>query len=733
MTNLTPTESFDNVVQLETTTLALGGPSGPMNAQAQALLNRTAFLDNKIDQNADDLAAPGGSADVGFQSSGAGSVPRTAEQKLKELPTPADFGAHADGVSNDTETFSNLEIEHQGLDIDLLGKTYLVDSIPSLNRYHSGFFKVGANTLEPEHNRPRNGQGISAFDDALTSLPPGYQMAPNQFTYGNHCFAQGQRAGSELTEAKQTIAMGGSAMEYTTKSFDNTAIGECALQSVQSAAADYSTTLVDGTRNIALGGNSLQFLTDGRNNLAAGRNSAVCVTSSVDAVYLGANALAGEVYAGWYPFVENFVPNTNAATEIAVVGAGIGHTYSGPSLTALGYHAGLNLKTGDSNLLAGNRAGMNLESLVGWGGKVRSDYPSDPYVTYVKTGSNVVVTAPGHAAVVGGIANIYWAVGGPCYANHGHPFPQLVTAVSSDTFTVQCPYIPDGSGNARLYWTTSLADAVKSRHNVMAGPFAGSSVNQAIQSVIIGSLAAQNVTLDMTSFIAIGYGAGQNLGITPTSAVIVGTNAMRDNTANIGSATAIGHNAGLLLQSGVTPNISVVNSTMLGSNSRVSGANQVQLGDSSTTTYVYGTVQNRSDIEDKYAVRDTVLGLEFVERLRPVDFKWDMRDDYVLVEDVEEIDGDGNTIVKSKVTQLPRDGSKKRNRYHHGVIAQEVRDLINETGVDFGGFQDHSIGGGCNVLSIGYDELIAPLIKAVQELSAELKFLKEKINSTQDK
>ncbi|QEE24598.1 hypothetical protein CS053_08840 [Rhodanobacter glycinis] len=44
MTNLTPSASFDSVQELETTTVALGGPGAPMNVQAQALLNRTQYL-----------------------------------------------------------------------------------------------------------------------------------------------------------------------------------------------------------------------------------------------------------------------------------------------------------------------------------------------------------------------------------------------------------------------------------------------------------------------------------------------------------------------------------------------------------------------------------------------------------------------------------------------------------------------------------------------------------------
>ena len=44
MTNLTASPGWSDVLQLETSTAALGGPGGPMNLQAQALLNRFAYL-----------------------------------------------------------------------------------------------------------------------------------------------------------------------------------------------------------------------------------------------------------------------------------------------------------------------------------------------------------------------------------------------------------------------------------------------------------------------------------------------------------------------------------------------------------------------------------------------------------------------------------------------------------------------------------------------------------------
>ena len=139
---------------------------------------------------------------------------------------------------------------------------------------------------------------------------------------------------------------------------------------------------------------------------------------------------------------------------------------------------------------------------------------------------------------------------------------------------------------------------------------------------------------------------------------------------------------------------------------QVTGSNQVQLGDASTTTYAYGAVQNRSDVRDKADIQDTKLGLSFIQKLRPVDFKWDMREDYR--KDGEDL-GD-----------ITHDGSKKRTRYHHGLIAQEVENVIKDTGIDFGGYQDHSTKGNDDVKSIGYEELVAPMIKAIQELKEEL-------------
>ena len=244
---------------------------------------------------------------------------------------------------------------------------------------------------------------------------------------------------------------------------------------------------------------------------------------------------------------------------------------------------------------------------------------------------------------------------------------------------------------------------------------------------------------------AIGYGAllDNTVGIINTA---VGVAALQSNTTGDNN-TAVGYDALGVTTTGSNNtaigysalNISnYTNTTGLGYNTDVTGNNQVQLGNSATTTYAYGAVQNRSDIRDKADIRDTTLGLEFVNALRPVDFKWDIREDYrakapeAPEQDATEEEKAAYKVAKAKwledvkIENITHDGSKKRSRFHHGLIAQEVKAVIDAKGIDFGGFQDHSVKGGDDVLSIGYEELIAPLIKAVQELSAEVAALKAK-------
>lgn len=243
-----------------------------------------------------------------------------------------------------------------------------------------------------------------------------------------------------------------------------------------------------------------------------------------------------------------------------------------------------------------------------------------------------------------------------------------------------------------------------------------------------GLTGSNNTSIGRATFISLTSG-NNNVGLgylcagsvsTGTRNTFVGTLSGDDVTTGDDN-TAVGYGA-------YQSSSNYTNSTCIGAFSNVTGGDQVQLGDSSTTTYVYGTVQNRSDERDKSDIRDTQLGLNFITALRPVDYKWDMREDYKTTAPVES-DYESLNDYKEAMAQwkeanqlnnLTHDGTHKRNRYHHGLIAQEVKQVMDTQGIDFGGYQDHTINGGRDVLSIGYDELVAPMIKAIQELTTRL-------------
>lgn len=622
--------------------------------------------------------------------------------KLSRIVFPSDYSAAGDGVTDDTAAFSALESAVFGYEIDLDRKTYLVSAIPTLNKYHNGNFKVGSVTYPAKNVFSKDVNGVVLVGYSGQSFPDNYVMSPNLFTYRTGTFASGGALNS-ATKAAQTVAIGPDAMGNTSLSFENIAIGEVALQNVQSTTDAYSTaTGADaGTRNIGIGGNSGQFMTNGRRNIFIGRNSGTGSVNVSETTAVGAGALFGYNVNGWYGYVENYIPNNNTSTTISAFGCNAAQLYAGTSVSTFGHASASNLKTGDANCFFGVGAGRDVEKNVGWNGYVRTDYGSGETVSYTKTGSNIVVTRASHSAVVGGTVYVLWNNDGPAFPNHGHAFRLPVTAVTTDTFTVSCPYTANGSGTAVLYWSTSTTLDTASRHNVYIGHNAGLTNPVSQNSTVIGSLACQLVSTSISNSVVVGMNSGQNLTNAVSGLTVLGYNALRNNTSTATNTTAIGVQAGLLMQDGSTPSISVNNSTMLGANSRVSANNQVQLGDSSTTTYVYGTVQNRSDMRDKADWRDPEYSLDFVRGLRAREYKWDMREDYL------EVSEDGS------VTRLEKDGSKKRNRFHSGYLAQEVQELCEKLGVDFGGLQDHTITGGCDVLSLGYDEFIPHIQKAV--------------------
>jgi hypothetical protein len=246
--------------------------------------------------------------------------------------------------------------------------------------------------------------------------------------------------------------------------------------------------------------------------------------------------------------------------------------------------------------------------------------------------------------------------------------------------------------------------------NTFVGEEAGLVCTDGILNTAIGLAALSSLT-SASGNSAIGWfaGAGITTGFRNTA---IGRSSLSACTTG-GFNTALGTDA--------LDSTNYDNTTGVGSGSAVTGDNQVQLGDSATTTYAYGAVQNRSDSRDKADIQDSNLGLDFVMQLQPRMFRWDMREDYKPPKPDENASPEEWSAWSEacKLANLTHDGTHKRSRFHYGLVAQEFKVTMDAMGVDFGGYQDHSIKGGDAVLSLGYEELIAPLIKAIQELKAE--------------
>jgi hypothetical protein len=212
--------------------------------------------------------------------------------------------------------------------------------------------------------------------------------------------------------------------------------------------------------------------------------------------------------------------------------------------------------------------------------------------------------------------------------------------------------------------------------------------------------------------------------ITNTPKIYVNFSTKNNQPNNTDNNVIIGHNSYNAISNGY------VNCTVVGNDARCTANAQVQLGSSIANIYSFGGIQNISDIRDKTDIRDITLGLDFISQLHPVDYKWNCRSDYIVPTGETEIT---NGIRVPIMQELPNDGSKTRTRYHHGLIAQEVKQVMDVNSVDFGGFQDHSVKGGQEQLSIAYTELIAPMIKAIQELKTEVDVLKQRVTALENK
>jgi hypothetical protein len=152
-----------------------------------------------------------------------------------------------------------------------------------------------------------------------------------------------------------------------------------------------------------------------------------------------------------------------------------------------------------------------------------------------------------------------------------------------------------------------------------------------------------------------------------------------------------------------------------GTELRPSADNVCSLGNASfrwTAVWATNALIQTSDERAKTEIQETPLGLSFIMSLKPSRYKMLESGNLTDGEIEEYTSEDGNVLQRIK------EGSRQPipgKRFHEGLIAQEVKQSLDSYGVDSAiwiNSEDGSQG-------LRYEELISPLIKAMQELKSD--------------
>ena len=233
----------------------------------------------------------------------------------------------------------------------------------------------------------------------------------------------------------------------------------------------------------------------------------------------------------------------------------------------------------------------------------------------------------------------------------------------------------------------ALNDTTTGYQNVAVGHIAGFSVNAGARNTCLGSLAGDLITTGNNN-VCIGHDVGsytQNL-TTGSNNVLVGS---------------------YCHPSGGAADTQIV----MGYNVTGTGDSNFTFGKVATDSNIaFGatTITAPSDVRLKEDIQDEEIGLSFINELRPVTYLWKKAKD--VPEEMKAYKADSEERVMN-------------GKHNHGFIAQEVKEAMDK--YDFKEGSDlWTEDGDDGRQRIGENALIPMLVKAIQELSAEVEKLK---------
>lgn len=599
-----------------------------------------------------------------------------------------------------------------------------------ISRLSTVFTRISSEikAIRSEISAAKTSERIFSGPNALSSLPAIYDV-------NKSVVALGRNAMASTTSSRYAIAIGPDAMKNSIQSRDDIAIGESALRDIQSGDDDYNQSDLTGTRMIAIGGNAGIFASSNYNEIFVGRNTCQSKNSGHGLVAIGANAFAGHAQYGLATptdggdIVNNQPWGSSAYCRSVAVGSNALSRAMSFYSVAVGGDALANAKASESNTAIGAVALNQLDA--GTGIKTGTFTALGTTGTYSQTTTTITITITAHGLTVGTWIYFQLTSGASQTFGSDQVVLQVATVTNANVFTVTSPISRSATGNITLVAKETVAVATQNIDNTAVGRSAGEymavgSSNTFVGknaagvitnggwNVIVGAHAANTVD-NGTNNVIVGYQAygnatagGGNVGIgssalrygmdgstaQPTVSNVVGVG--RSSVVAGDNGVAIGYNAksydnGVAIGKDATTG-SFTNSVAIGQGASNNAANRITLGNASIAQIraQVTSITALSDGRDKDDIIDTSLGIEFINKLRPVDYR-----------------------------NSPRDGEKDPT-LRHGFIAQQVLSVMDDLGVEFGGVDSSDP----EHLAMTYGDLISPLVKAVQELSLEIKFLK---------
>ncbi|MCD4735321.1 MAG: tail fiber domain-containing protein, partial [Bacteroidales bacterium] len=291
-------------------------------------------------------------------------------------------------------------------------------------------------------------------------------------------------------------------------------------------------------------------------------------------------------------------------------------------------------------------------------------------------------------------------------------------------------------GNGALWFNGAAEDNVAVGHGTMANNISGS------YNTVLGAWsykafqhASYNTALGFNAMgdfepipWALGYYSGERNTAVGYEALFNNQQGLRNTAVGYKSAwenktgsynTAIGENSG--------PTVDGLDNTgAYGYAAIPTASHTIHIGNNQIG-WIGGQVgwSTYSDERFKTNVNENISGLDFILKLRPVSYQWD-------INKLNHFIGTPDDILESDVMQSGI--AKQEAKTYTGFLAQEVLDAAQSTGFDFSGVQVPE--NEQTPYSLRYSDFVVPLVKAVQEQQAmikELQFKNQELQQQIDK